>query len=407
MSKNLSTIIKELETIGVIPTEYDEPYKIPSEFGLSIKDHTGNPVSVHSIVKKQDFKVIISTASGRVITCASRHRLVTDNNKSVLALLLDHGDTILTSTGLDTVVETKLVGTVSDFYDLVINSPEMLYQTADGVIHHNTYTIEKILQEYGKSDGNGYMMIKGSGSAGQLYKLLFKNRHENDILFIDDADGMLGDQDQRNLLKAATDTKAVRTIAWMKQTPGIYDPKSIKGRAIEKAMVDLGIMDPSEVYKGAVAQMSESEDYEDDFEDEDSEGKADGKAKKEKKVPDIGDPMTSAPNKFVYKGKVIVISNLPMNKLDPDGALRTRGLAIALDPTREELVSYIKKLAKVVNPSTGVATEAQRDLVVEAITGSTRVSGLSIRTLVRALEIATTMDGDPEDTIIKMIKRYA
>ena len=73
-----------------------------------------------------------------------------------------------------------------------------------------THTTEQILANLGLRDGAGYFKNTGSASAAGLYSLLF--RYKDKIIFFDDSDDALGDQEARNLLKAATDTKKIRSV---------------------------------------------------------------------------------------------------------------------------------------------------------------------------------------------------
>jgi hypothetical protein len=90
------------------------------------------------------------------------------------------------------------------------------------------------------------------------------------------------------LLKAASDTKKVRKISWQKGGKNYVD----------------------------------ADDY-----DWDNEG-----------------DQEELPRSFEFTGKIIGISNLALNKLDPDGALRTRGYIINIDPTNEEIYAFLGKI---------------------------------------------------------------
>jgi hypothetical protein len=47
---------------------------------------------------------------------------------------------------------------------------------------------------------------------------------------------------------------------------------------------------------------------------------------------------------FTFTGRILFISNLPRDVLDPDGALRTRGVLIDINPTEEEVWDFIEKI---------------------------------------------------------------
>lgn len=56
--------------------------------------------------------------------------------------------------------------------------------------------------------------IHGAMSASKLYEKLYQFRDFSNVLVFDDCDGILYDEDALNILKAALDSKTVRTIHW-------------------------------------------------------------------------------------------------------------------------------------------------------------------------------------------------
>lgn len=393
---SIQSIVQILKDNDFEVAEYNKYYKIPDNITLQVFTPDHQLALVTGLVKKQDFLYTITFADGSLLKVASRHNLIDGStNKAKLAHLFKPGDLVKNTNGSKLVAFTEIAGQADDFYDLSINTDEMLFVDANGFIHHNTFTVEKILADNGRVDGAGYTMIKGSGSALGLYKLLYYNSGANNIVFIDDADGLLADQDQRNLLKAATDTKAVRKLSWLKSSPGIYNPESHKGRMIEAAKQVASL-------SGKAQEKVKSKRKPSDENEEGNEDEGDDDAF------DLDKAAEMVPNKFEFKAKVIIISNLPMNKLDPDGALRTRGIAIALDPNKQELIDYMVKLAKVIDVGAGESpTDEDREIVMDAIMNTKRPSGLSIRSLVRGLDMAISMRGESPEIIKKMISRYA
>ena len=209
-----------------------------------------------------------------------------------------------------------------------------------------SHTIERGLAEAGLRDGAGYFKNSGSSSAIGIYKLLFK--YQNDIILFDDSDGSLADQDSRNLLKAATDTKSVRKLVWNKDSKNMADPDEI------------------------------------DPEDETD---------------------TRIPKYFEFKGKIIFISNLPINKLDPDGALRTRGLMIDINPSDEEILNFMKKIVDSITLKDNLELDHDSRLeVIDILTKNTR-GRPDLRKLERALNIRAGL-GNTSD-VERMLRLYA
>lgn len=197
-----------------------------------------------------------------------------------------------------------------------------------------TQTVENVLEAHGLSDGNGYFKNTGSASAAGVYTLLY--HHRNDIILFDDSDGALADQDARNIIKAATDTKKIRKLVWNKKSSFIFDPDA-----------------------------EDPEAYEDD--------------------------LSMAPKFFDFKGRIIFISNLPLNKLDPDGALRTRAFVINVDPTDEELFEHMEKILYDIKLEEGLSlSNEERRNVMAVVKSSKRKGDVSLRKLVRALNLAAS-----------------
>ena len=197
-----------------------------------------------------------------------------------------------------------------------------------------TQTVERVLGQHGLSDGAGYFKNTGSASPIGIYTLLYKQR--DGIIVFDDSDGALQDQDARNLIKAATDTKKHRKLVWNKKSFSMYDP--------------------------------EHEDADQYAEDSDK-----------------------IPKHFEFSGRIIFISNLSLNKLDPDGALRTRAFIINIDPTQDELFEHMGKILHHIKLEDGLSlSSSEREHVLEVVKASKRKDGVSLRKLVRALNLAAS-----------------
>jgi hypothetical protein len=197
-----------------------------------------------------------------------------------------------------------------------------------------TQVVEDSLADAGLIEGLGYFKVTGTSSAAGLYALLYRYRDE--IIVFDDSDGLFNDVDARNLLKAATDTKPQRKLVWNKKANFIYDPDSPDAEAL------------------------------------------------------AGDP-DMAPRYFNFSGRIIFISNLPLSKLDPDGALRTRAFVIAVEPTDDELLEFMHEVLHAIRLEDGLhLTRAEREEVFEVVRQSRHRSELSLRKLVRALNLAAS-----------------
>lgn len=76
-----------------------------------------------------------------------------------------------------------------------------------------SYEVEKVL----KASDSKFIMITGNVQPTGLYKTLFEHRDPGQVVVFDDSDGIFWDPLSLNLLKAASDTKAVRTLYWLSE----------------------------------------------------------------------------------------------------------------------------------------------------------------------------------------------
>lgn len=203
-----------------------------------------------------------------------------------------------------------------------------------------THTVEKVLHDLGLSDGKGYYKVSGSASPAAVYRKLYEYR--DGLVLFDDSDSALESQEGRNIFKAATDTKKTRKVAWERAGGNIFDPTKPP---------EIIAHDPAKVETWIRQQVSRG----------------------------------GFPSHFNFNGKVIFISNLPLDKLDPDGALRTRAYVIAVDPTNSEVLAYMRKIADKIPLEGDVKlTHAERMEVVDELVDE---EDLSLRKLVRGLNM--------------------
>jgi hypothetical protein len=327
----LENYVKELYDIEELQLE--ELYKTDE---IYIETPEGFKQTV-GFMKKHGTKAIVEFESGVIHECLTTHMYIPETGNVLYVNEMAPGDRIKTKTGIDIVSRITITDEAMIAYDLSVDTLDGIYVTSDGIQHHNTgktQTVERVLHSHGLTDGNGYFKNTGSASASGVYTLLY--HHRNDIILFDDSDGALADQDARNLIKAATDTKKQRKLVWNKKSSFIFDPDS-----------------------------EDAEQYEDDLD--------------------------MAPKYFDFNGRIIFISNLPLQKLDPDGALRTRAFIINVNPTDEEMFDYMEKILHDIKLEGGVSlTKEERETVFEVVKNSRRKTDVSLRKLVRALNLAAS-----------------
>ena len=218
-----------------------------------------------------------------------------------------------------------------------------------------TFTTEKILKSAGLRDGAGYFKNTGTSSAAGLYSLLF--RYKDKIILFDDSDSTLGDQEARNIIKAATDTKKIRKLVWNKMGKNVVDP--------DDDMTDEEILD-----QGLI------------------------------------------PRYFEFTGRIIFISNLSLDKLDPDGALRTRAFIVNIDPTEDEIYDFMEKIVETMELEDGLSLSLEsRKEVIKLLRAGKSKQKPNLRKLSRGLnmkagaEVAGVNISKPD--LARMIEMYA
>jgi hypothetical protein len=119
-------------------------------------------------------------------------------------------------------------------------------------------------------------------------------------------------------------------------------------------------------------------------------------------VDDMDESDDRIPKYFNFEGRIIFISNLPLNKLDPDKALRTRAFVISINPTPEELLERMEQILHKIPLEDGLSlTKKERENVLETVKGGKRKEEVSLRTLVRALNLAASGANNWE-TLVKL-----
>jgi len=194
-----------------------------------------------------------------------------------------------------------------------------------------TFTVEELLKNMGKRDNIDYFKNSGSATAAGLYTTLY--RYRDKIVFFDDSDDALKDQEARNIFKAATDTKAVRKLVWNKMGKNVVEP--------DDEMTDEEILD-----QGLI------------------------------------------PRYFEFTGKIIFISNLSLDKLDPDGAIRTRAFLVDVNPTDAEVYDFMDKIVGNMPLGDGLTLSDQdRKRVVKILRSGTSKQTANFRKLNRGLNM--------------------
>ena len=236
-----------------IQTEYDNFVKLP--FNLELKNENDKWVNANRIVRKQDSLyetifdngVSVKTAGKHIITFFPELDMHKYTEDIVVGDRLDYINA--------TVIENKKISEKEDVFGIQINSDTHLYKDSNGIIHHNTHTVEsgvkKGLEEWtpNKKHKNKPELVERSGSVGTAFTDLliffYKNRHEK-LIILDDCDGFLvgPSQDIRNFMKVLLNS-SLKPIA----TPGTI--RANANRQLEKEQESVCItVDTSRLLEG-------------------------------------------------------------------------------------------------------------------------------------------------------------
>lgn len=184
-----------------------------------------------------------------------------------------------------------------------------------------THTVMSTLNEFGLVKNEEYVVIKGAATPLSMYKALYQNNGK--IVIFDDCDSIFKDPDGVNILKGALDSYDEREISWLSKST--YDPET---------------QSPSE--------------------------------------------SKPVPNRFVFDGGIIFISNLPMEKVDQ--AVRTRSYVIDISLSEEEIFDIMEKNLPNILPTVDLSTKKEVLSFLRSEYSSSNET-ISIRTLIKAIKI--------------------
>lgn len=190
-----------------------------------------------------------------------------------------------------------------------------------------THTVTEALNKAGAH----FNIVTGSASTPGIVMELYKNN--TGIIVFDDCDSVFDDQESRNIFKAALDTKRVRTVSYKKQNSNFYDPDKVSSPEQLEGFEEAGRI----------------------------------------------------PNTFEFTGRIIFISNLKKEKLDPDGAIRSRSLIIDVSPDDMTIMERMRSMLKYIEP-----LDMSMDEKLEVFEYIKSSKNVSMRTFVKAANFKKT-----------------
>lgn len=160
-----------------------------------------------------------------------------------------------------------------------------------------TYVVMQTIKNEGLTKNEDFYVVKGKITTAALYQTLYMHR-DGKMLIFDDTDSVWGDAEAANILKAALDSNDERMISW---------------------------------YSGRTVNISKMNDDE-----------------KEAFYSEVDDQIETNPDKvkfpseFIYRGRIIFISNLTEGKFD--SAVLTRSAKIDMTLTNEQILYRIESI---------------------------------------------------------------
>jgi len=136
--------VSELENINFI---HDEEMFQKSE--IEIQDENKKWISVKGLITKQDLIRELTFDNNSIIRVANKHKMF-DGVENIMSNELDIGHKFIKTDGTEVVVTSNiLTDEMETVFDMEVDSETHLYQTADGLIHHNTELARQLSEQLG------------------------------------------------------------------------------------------------------------------------------------------------------------------------------------------------------------------------------------------------------------------
>jgi len=324
-------------------------------------DENGKDVKISYMIVKEDEIYEIDLENGIKEFVGSKHLFLTPNGL-VRAKDLEKNDLVNSINGVLKVLNVKSTGKIEKVYDIGVESKTHLYSDPYGVIHHNTYGMEKKLKElfgeFNLPDSKVTYLKGGNVSTFGLYKLLYMNRN-NKIIVLDDSDALLKDKAIVNMLKSAMDSYPVREISWESNLVMPMNSLTKEEREEYYATVDAALADPNKA------------------------GKVGSKIK--------------MPGSFPFTSKIFFISNMSVRDWTKDPHLQaiwSRTVHVNVDLDKDDIKKRILTIIDKIEP------DVPRDIKIEILEDMYNAPGnLNIRVFASACQMkGAAIKGDADLT---------
>lgn len=197
---SIGEIFQAVTTLEGLDFKHDEEQFQKSP--IKIQDENNDWIDVNGLITKEDKIRVINFSDGTITKVADKHKLF-DGNDEVMASSVSIGDEFIKADGTTIqVITNDLTDSVETVFDMEVDSGTHLYQTANGIIHHNTELARQLSENLGNlrllrydmsefSEETGVAKLTGSAQGyvgyeegGRLINDIKKNPHA--ILLLDE-----------------------------------------------------------------------------------------------------------------------------------------------------------------------------------------------------------------------------
>lgn len=102
-----------------------------------------------------------------------------------------------------------------------------------------TYTVERMLE----ASGIPHAVVRGKLRPLALYMLAYQYRHEGNVILLDDADSIFGDEDALNILKALCDSSVERKVSYLSEAQALKETDTPQEFTFNGAMIFISNLD--------------------------------------------------------------------------------------------------------------------------------------------------------------------
>lgn len=136
--------IQQLENI-----EFQHDVEQFQKSQILIPDEKSDWINIKGLITKQDSTRELKFSDSTVLKVANKHKMF-DGRQEIMVDTITEGHEFTKADGtLVTVVSNTLHDLVETVYDMEVDSATHLYQTADGLIHHNTELARQLSEQLG------------------------------------------------------------------------------------------------------------------------------------------------------------------------------------------------------------------------------------------------------------------